>query len=77
MGSDPKVGASCRIMNAQYDAWQNSEPPRGGGRRLSLNINRACRTCHPQSEPDVEAAWPAGATPEQLNPALKLQRTAA
>ncbi len=70
-----------------------------------LNINRACQTCHKQSEDEIKArvdiiqqrnfdllqrggaaittlidsikaAKAAGATPEQLNPALELQRQA-
>jgi len=70
-----------------------------------LNINRACQTCHKQSEDEIKArvdqiqqrnfdllqrggvaitalidtikaAKQAGATPEQLNPALELQRKA-
>ena len=33
MSSDPEVCANCHIMNSQYDSWQKSESPRGGGLR--------------------------------------------
>ena len=65
--------ADCHLLCMRDGATQVFDP---WVRSPLLNINHACQTCHKQSEPEVEAAKQAGATPEQLNPALKLQRTA-
>ena len=104
-GVHARSGVACADCHMPYMRDGASKVSDHWVRSPLLNINRACQTCHKQSEQEIKArvdliqqrnhdllqrggvaitalidtikaAKQAGATPEQLNPALEMQRTA-
>jgi nitrite reductase (cytochrome c-552) len=104
-GVHARSGVACADCHMPYMRDGATKVSDHWVRSPLLNINRACQTCHKQSEQEIrlrvdliqqrnhdllqrggvaisalidtiKAAKQAGATPEQLNPALELQRTA-
>jgi nitrite reductase (cytochrome c-552) len=104
-GIHARSGVACADCHMPYMRDGATKVSDHWVRSPLLNINRACQTCHKQSEDEIKArvdqiqqrnydllqrggvaitalidairdAKKAGATPEQLNPALELQRKA-
>jgi nitrite reductase (cytochrome c-552) len=104
-GVHARSGVACADCHMPYMRDGATKVSDHWVRSPLLNINRACQTCHKQSEDEIKArvdqiqqrnydlmqrggaaittlidtirdAKKAGATPEQLNPALELQRKA-
>ncbi|MGZ5206526.1 MAG: ammonia-forming cytochrome c nitrite reductase subunit c552, partial [Caldimonas sp.] len=104
-GVHARSGVACADCHMPYMRDGATKVSDHWVRSPLLNVNRACQTCHKQSEEEIKArvdliqqrnydllqrggvaitalidtikaAKQAGATPEQLNPALELQRKA-